>query len=154
MKLIKIKITNKRDTFNYKILEVSANMTLYKFAEVIVKRFGFYFDHPFGFYDNVESPFKSKVIYELFTDLDDVEHTPEARGVQKYYFVSDLFENRKKMLFLFDYGDNWEFILDLLDDSQQVLDVPKNYYKLYESHGEDPEQYSDIDGESEQYMVN
>lgn len=154
MQLTKIKVTNKRDKMNYKVLEVPGNMTLYKFAEVIVKRFGFYFDHPFGFYDNLEKPFNSKEIYELFTDLDDVEHTLGARGVQKYYFVSDLFENRKKMLFLFDYGDNWEFILEILDDSQQVLDVPKNYYKLYESHGEDPEQYPDIDDENEQNFVN
>src|SRR4029077_4486478 len=131
-----------------------ANMTLYKFAEVIVKRFGFYFDHPFGFYDNLESPFNSKEIYELFTDLDDVEHTPGAKGVQKYYFVSDLFENRKKMLFLFDYGDTWEFIVEILDDSQQVLDVPKNYYKLYESHGEVPEQYPNLNDEDERNTLN
>ena len=149
-----MKITNKRNKANYKILEVSANMTLYKFAEVIVKRFGFYFDHPFGFYDNLNDPFKSKVIYELFTDLDDVEHIPGARGVQKYFFVSDLFENRKKMLFLFDYGDTWEFILDMLDDSQHVLDVPKNYYKVYESHGEDPEQYPNIVEEKEENFAN
>jgi len=50
MKLIKMKIINKRGEVDYKILEVSVNMTLYKFAEIIVKRFGFYFDHAFGFY--------------------------------------------------------------------------------------------------------
>ena len=145
MKLIKLKVTNNDDKANYKIIEVPTNMILYKFAEVLVKRFGFYFDHAFGFYDNLENPFDSKEIYELFTDLEDVETTPNAKGVQKYYFVSDLFERNKKMLFLFDYGDNWEFILELLDDSQEVLSVPKSYYKLYESHGEDPDQYPEVD---------
>jgi len=140
-----MKITNKRDKANYKILEVSENMTLYKLAEIIVKMFGFYFDHCFGFYDNLENPFDSKEIYELFTDMDEVEHTSGAKGVQKYYFVSDLFENNNKMLFLFDYGDGWEFILEMMDNSQKVLGVPKNYYKLYETHGEDPEQYPDLD---------
>ncbi|HUD44788.1 MAG TPA: hypothetical protein VMR41_04555 [Patescibacteria group bacterium] len=154
MQLIKMKVTNKREKANYKVLEVSADITLYKFAEIIVKRFGFYFDHSFGFYDNLEDHFKSKEIYELFTDLDDVEHTPGAKGVRKYYFVSDLFKNRKKMLFLFDYGDTWEFILEVLDDSQRVQDVPKNYYKLYESHGEDPEQYPDIEDEVEEKFIN
>jgi len=154
MHLIKMRITNKRNKTNYKVLEVPGNMTLYKFAEIIVKRFGFYFDHSFGFYDNLENPFDSKEIYELFSDLDDVESTSGAKGVQKYYFVSDLFRSNKKMLFLFDYGDTWEFILEILDDSQQVLEVPKNYYRLYESHGEDPEQYPNIDDESEQDRLN
>ena len=149
MKLLNIRIINKRDAANYKILEVSENTTLYKFAEIVVKRFGLYFDHAFGFYDNLENPFDSKEIYELFTDMDDIEHTAGAMGVQKYYFVSDLFKNNKKMLFLFDYGDTWEFIIELIDDTQKVLAVPKNYYKLYESHGNDPEQYSDIDTDDE-----
>ena len=96
MRLIKLKVVNKDDVKNYKVLEVPENMTLYKFAEVLVKRFRFYFDHAFGFYDNLENPFDSKDFYELFTYLDDVEHTPGAKGVQKYYFVGDLFERRKK----------------------------------------------------------
>lgn len=144
-----MKITNKRNVTNYKILEVPENMTLYKFAEVIIKRFGFYFDHCFGFYDNLEHPFNSKEIYELFTDLNDVEKTPRAKGVQKFYFVSDLFKINKQMLFLFDYGDTWEFILEVMDDSQRILGVPKNYYRLYESHGEDPEQYPNLDTNEE-----
>lgn len=49
------------------------------------------------------------------------------------------------MLFLFDYGDSWHFILECLDDSEKVLKIPRNYYKLYESHGEDPEQYPPLD---------
>ena len=51
------------------------------------------------------------------------------------------------MLFLFDYGDNWNFILELLDKSERVYEVPKNYFKVYESHGEDPEQYPEVDEE-------
>lgn len=120
-------------------------MTLYELAEAIVKRFGFYFDHAFGFYDNLENPFGSKEIYELFTDMDEVKHTSGAKGVQKYYFVNDLFEKNNKMLFLFDYGDSWEFILEMMDNFQEVLGVPKNYYKLYETHGEDPGQYPSLD---------
>lgn len=143
--LIKLKIINERDRKNYKLLEVPSNMTLYKFAEIIIKSFGFYFDHAFGFYNNIENPYKSKEMYELFTDMEDVEHTPNAKGVKKFYFVSDLFENNTQMLFLFDYGDCWHFILELLDDSEKVYSIPKNYYKIYESFGEDPQQYPDID---------
>jgi len=145
MQLIRLKVINKRDKKNFKILEVPGNMTLYKVAEVIVKSFGFYFDHCFGFYDNFDNPNKSTEMFELFTDLEDVEHTPNAKGVKKHYFVSDLFEKNVRMLFLFDYGDGWHFILELLDDKERVYSVPKNYYKIFESHGVDPEQYPDID---------
>jgi len=143
MQLIKLKVINERDKKNFKILEVPGNMTLYKFAEVIVKSFKFYFDHAFGFYSNIDNPYKSKDIYKLFTDMEDVEHTPNAKGVKKFYFVSDLFEKNTNVLFLFDYGDGWEFTLELLDDTEKVYGVPKNYYKIYESHGENPEQYPD-----------
>lgn len=145
MQLTKFKIINQKDKTNYKIMEVPSNMTLYKFAETIVKSFGFYFDHCFGFYDNLENPLKSKVIFELFTDLEDAEHTPNAKGVKRFYFVSDLFANNKKMLFLFDYGDSWYFTLELLDDSETIFKIPKNYYKIYEARGDDPEQYPPLD---------
>ncbi|MBU0578614.1 hypothetical protein KKE34_02150 [Patescibacteria group bacterium] len=77
--------------------------------------------------------------------FNDVEHTPNAKGVKRFYFVSDLFANNKKMLFLFDYGDSWYFTLELLDNSENVFKTPKNYYKIYEARGEDPEQYPPLD---------
>ncbi|OIO44798.1 MAG: hypothetical protein AUJ41_01675 [Candidatus Pacebacteria bacterium CG1_02_43_31] len=145
MKLVQIKITNNRNRNNFKIIEVSEYMVLYKFAELIVKSFGFYFDHCFGFYDNLDNPNKSTKMFELFTDLEDVEHTPNAMGVKKFYFVSDLFEKNKTMLFLFDYGESWHFTLELMNKSKKVHKIPKNYYVIYESHGQDPEQYPPLD---------
>ena len=90
------------DKKNYKIIEVPNSMTLYKFAEILVKSFGFYFDHAFGFYSDVDDLYESDEKYKLFTDMDEVEHTPNAKGVKKFWFVSDLFEKQKKFLFLFD----------------------------------------------------
>lgn len=145
MKLVQIKITNNRDKNNFKIIEVSEHMVLYKFAELIVKSFGFYFDHAFGFYNNLNNPYKSDIVFELFTDIDDVESTPNAMGVKKFYFISDLFEKNKTMLFLFDYGESWNFTLELMDKSKKVHKIPKSYYVIYESHGEDPDQYPPLD---------
>ena len=121
------------------------NMTLYKFAEILIKSFRFNFDHAFGFYSNVRNPFKSELIHELFADLEDVESAPEAKGVKKFYMVEDLFHNYKKILFLFDYGDNWEFILETTGETEEVYQVPRNYHKIIESHGEDPDQYPDYE---------
>lgn len=143
--LRKIKVINLRNRKNYKIIEVPNNLTLYKFAEIIVNAFGFDFDHCFGFYDNLKDIYKSKVMYELFTDLPDVENTPGAHGVQKFFFVSDLFETQDNFLFLFDYGDNWEFELVTLEKLEKANKVPKNYYKIIESHGTDPIQYPEED---------
>lgn len=123
MKLIKLKVTNDRDLKNFKVIEVPCNMTLYKFAEFLLKSFGFYFDHAFGFYDNIKKPLKSKVIFELSSDIKDIDHNPDAKGVKKFY-VDDLFESNQKMFFLFDYCDTWHFHLEFLDDSM-VYEVPK-----------------------------
>lgn len=145
MQVIKLKIINNRDKRNFKLLEVPMNMTLYKFAEVIVKSFGFYFDHAFGFYNDLSNPNKSKIMYELFTDLDDAEHTPNAKGVKKFYFVSDLVEKKIQWLFLFDYGDSWFFTLEFIGEPEDVYKIPMHYYKVHKSHGEDPEQYPEVD---------
>ena len=148
MKIYVFKITNKADAKNYKIIEVPENMSLYNFANKIVKSFHFDFDHSFGFSSNLINFYKpAKKLFELFTDLDDVEHTPGAKGVKKY-FISDAFDNQgDKMLFLFDYGDNWEFIIECIVNSQQVVNASGNYFKLIEFHGDDPEQYPDYDEE-------
>lgn len=145
MKLITLKITNNSDNQNYKIIQVPLNMTLYKFAEITVKAFRFNFDHAFGFYSNLKNPFQSELIHELFADMDDTEATPGSKGVKMFYMVEDLFQRNKKILFLFDYGDNWEFILEPTGEVETVFQVPKNYHKIIESHGEDPEQYPECE---------
>lgn len=43
--------------------------TKFSLAESIVDSFNFYFDHCFGFYDNIERWIKSEEGYELFADI-------------------------------------------------------------------------------------
>lgn len=147
MKIHKFKIVNKRDRKNWKILEVPGNMSLYYFAEKIIKTFGFNFDHCFCFTSNLDNPHKpAKKLFELFVDIDEVENTEGAMGVKKY-FITDAFEKtRDKMLFLFDYGDGWMFEVECLDNSEDAIRTTRNYWKLIETHGEDPEQYPNYDG--------
>lgn len=146
MKIFKFKIINKRDKRNWKVLEVPENMSLYTFAEKIIKSFGFDFDHSFCFTSKLDNPSgPAEKLFELFVDLDDVENTEGAKGVRKY-FISDAFEKKgDKMLYLFDYGDGWEFLLECLDNTEDVIRTSRNYFKLVESHGEDPEQYPNWD---------
>ena len=138
-------MTNLDNPGNYKILDVASNLTLYRFARIIVKAFHFDFDHAFGFYNNIDDHYRSTKIFELFSDMPDVEHTPGAQGVKRFFMVSDLYKEDDTFLFLFDYGDGWRFKLEFLDDSEKVYHVPDSYYKIFESHGEDPEQYPNYD---------
>jgi hypothetical protein len=126
------------------VLEVGENMTLYDFAKVIVRSFSFDFDHAFGFSSNLDHFYKpAEKLFELFADLENVEQTPGSKGVKRY-FVSDAFEKKgDKMLFLFDYGDDWQFDVSCLDNSEKIHSASRKYYKLIESHGDDPEQYPD-----------
>jgi hypothetical protein len=53
----------------FRVLEIPGDFTLYSLAEAIVDSFGFYFDHPFGFYDNIKKWPNSNEGYELFADI-------------------------------------------------------------------------------------
>ena len=87
--------------------------TLYSFARVITKAFGFYFDHCFGFYDNFAHYHDSTKAYELFADIDEEPVSPTAKGVQKTQLRSVFKRPGEKTLFLFDYGDGWRFSVEL-----------------------------------------
>ncbi len=92
---------------------ISGTKSLYNFAGTIVKAFGFYFDHPFGFYSNLVSLDDSSVGYELFADIGEEPLRPHFKGVKKTK-ISEAFSNiGTKMLFFFDYGDEWHFIVEL-----------------------------------------
>lgn len=91
------------------VIAISGSINLYGLAEHIIDTVGFEFDHAFGFYDNRRDPFKSSEFYTLFADMDDVEDDGEP-GVNKT-FIEDVFKKGKRMLFLFDYGEDWKFQL-------------------------------------------
>ncbi|PKL72156.1 hypothetical protein CVV26_02700 [Candidatus Kuenenbacteria bacterium HGW-Kuenenbacteria-1] len=122
-------------------IAILENDNLYNFAKVIINSFGFMFDHCFGFYSNLEERkmYDSKEIYELFTDLKDEEHTPKAKGVKKEKISEAFKEKGKKMLFYFDYGDSWNFFVELKDIKE--TDIKKSYPILLSRHGKKPEQY-------------
>ena len=64
----------------YRTIAIQGNKTLYKLAETIIKSFDFYFDHCFGFYDNLTNPLKANEGYELFQDIGEDSNFP---GVKK-----------------------------------------------------------------------
>jgi hypothetical protein len=124
----------------YRIIEIEGGKSLYNLASAIVKAFGFDFDHAFGFYNNLKNQYDSDEIYELFIDMEGPE--PGKKGVKKVK-ICDVFEPKKKMLFLFDYGDDWMFLVeckDLLDPTTKA-----KYPKVIEMVGKAPEQYPECE---------
>lgn len=123
-------------------IEILGGSTLYKLAETIIDAFNFDFDHCFGFFSNTEGDyFKSKKKYELFADLEDEGIEPVDSGSVKKNKVKDVFKKEgEEMLFYFDYGDSWEFIIKFDSFGKKI--VGKNYPKIIESKGRAPRQYA------------
>jgi hypothetical protein len=120
----------------FRIIAVPQNVSLYKFAEIILESFHFDVDHCFGFFDNLKNIYDSQEGYELFNDIG--EET-EYKSVKKTKIENVFKFPGKKMCFMFDYGDDWRFIVEFKNDDT-VTNI-KSFPKLLESKGKAPEQY-------------
>jgi len=143
VKIFKITVSDRSAKIQgnpYRLLAVPSNYSLYKFANVIIDSFDFDFDHCFGFFDNLKNIFDSIEGYELFADIG--EET-DFKSVKKNK-IEKVFESpKKKMCFIFDYGDDWRFITEFIKD-EQVEDLNK-FPKILETFGKSPEQYPDYE---------
>ena len=119
-------------------IKIFGSRTLYNFAKVINKAFDFSFDHAFGFYDSFGDLREAKKVYELFVDAGE-EASPTAQGV-KNTKISQVFVNPgEKMLFLFDYGDEWRFTVELKEIRK--TEEKESEPVILESIGKAPGQY-------------
>jgi len=125
-------------------IEVLENASLYKLAEAIVNSYNFNFDHCFGFFSEIVEGghLKSERKYELFTDLiEEGENLePTGAGSVKKTKVKDVWQNiGDKMLFLFDYGDSWQFAVELVGFSEKKS--YQKYPRVLRKIGRAPRQY-------------
>jgi len=126
----------------YRDFEIPSANNLYDLGGVIVQVFGFDFDHPFGFYSKLSGRvFDSPVKYELFADMGE----SEARSVKRTRIVEAFPTVGAKMTFLFDYGDNWQFRIEVIGQNRKEPGVM--YPRLLKTIGAAPEQYPDPDDE-------
>jgi hypothetical protein len=120
-------------------IQIAHTKSLYNFAKVITRAFGFYFDHCFGFYDNFERYHDSKKAFELFFDIGEEPLSPATKSVKKTQLGSAFKHPGEKLLFLFDYGDGWRFTVELKEI--KIADKPDLKPVVLESIGEAPLQY-------------
>lgn len=131
----------------YRDIEIDENATLYRLAEAIVTAFGFDFDHAFGFYSKLTSSFlKSPRQYELFADIGESE--AGAKGVERTPATEAFTRVGSKMLFLFDYGDEWLFVVELLE--RKPKEGRSRRARVVASVGVAPEQYPSFEDDEEE----
>jgi hypothetical protein len=128
----------------YRDIEIDSGKSLYDLAEGIVGAFDFDFDHAFGFYSKLTGHyFDSPSKYELFADLEGGES--DAKSVKRTKVAQAFPDVGSKMLFLFDYGDQWEFKVEVIGLGEKV---PKaRYPKVLAIVGKAPPQYPDLEEE-------
>ena len=127
---------------NFRDIEIAGSASLYKLAEAINRAYGFDFDHAFGFYSKLTGNFYgSPVKYELFADMG--EPSEGARSVKKTTVAEAYGKDKAKLLFLFDYGDEWLFKTERTASGPKAAKV--KYPRVAKAEGEAPEQYPDVE---------
>ena len=128
----------------YRDIEIAGTGSLYALAQAIVRSFDFDFDHAFGFYSKLKGNiYNSPVRYELFVDIGEGEG--DARSVKRTRVIKAFPSVGTKMRFLFDYGDEWEFLVELV---KRKPNEPKaKLPRLLISAGKAPAQYPDPEDE-------
>jgi Plasmid pRiA4b ORF-3-like protein len=141
-----LRVTLQDESSIYREIEIESQKTLAALAKAIVQAFGFGFDHAFGFYPKLtgHDVMRSQPKYELFADM---EGGTDAKSVKKTR-VADAFPDLgHKMLFLYDYGDDWRFVVEVIGLGEKVEKT--RYPKILRKVGEAPEQYGAWDEDEE-----
>ena len=126
----------------YREIEIDSGRSLHDLAEAIVRAFGFDLDHAFGFYGKLTGNYTaSPVRYELFADVEG--GSSDAGSVKRTKVARAFPAVGTTMLFLFDYGDEWRFKVELVGLGTKI---PKERYpKVLASVGKAPPQYQGMD---------
>jgi hypothetical protein len=128
----------------YRDIEIAGTGSLYTLAQAIVRSFDFHFDHAFGFYSKLKgNVYDSSVRYELFVDIGEGEG--DAGSVKRTRVIKAFPSVGTKMRFLFDYGDEWEFLVELV--KQKPKEPKVKLPRLLISTGKAPAQYPDPEDE-------
>lgn len=131
----------------YRDIIVPEDILLYDLAMAIVFSFDFDFDHLFAFGNNPNSFYNSTIQYELDHDDCEEEHKDmkrkskvEITPISEVKFFSKI---KDKMSFIFDFGQDWLFELELRDFGQKSHNI--KYPLTLKVNGESPEQYPEYD---------
>lgn len=141
--------------YAYRVIEIFGKQTLDELASAILESFDFIDDHAYGFYDNLKNWTAATEKYEWFVDDEDLKAASwfhsDARSVKCTAVASVFTIDKKKMLFLFDYGEEWHFIVQLLRTTHAEADAL--YPRVISSQGDSQEQYPMYEDDAEEEAV-
>ena len=128
----------------YRDIEIDGKATLHALAEAITSAFNFDFDHAFGFFSRLTGHvYDSPVRYELFAEAgadatsQSVKRTPVALAFPRV---------GSRMLFLFDYGHEWRFLVEVVGQRESAN---KGFFtRVVGTAGKAPRQYEVFDDEA------
>src|SRR5829696_5111503 len=134
-----VRVTLVHEPSVYRELEVDSSKSLYRLAEAIVAAFGFYSGR------TERTLMSAKPKYQLFADMgrDAFGDKSDALSVKKTRIIDAFPKVGHAMTFLFDYGDEWLFRVEVVGLGQKVAKV--RYPRVLKEGGEAPEQYPDPD---------
>jgi hypothetical protein len=121
----------------YRIVAVDSEYSLYKLAEIVNKSFDFKLDQPFGFYNNLTKWELSDVSYEMMDELGDIDDKKLKKTVARSVFA----KKGDKMLYFFDYAEEWRFLIEYL--GEEKIGAKEKLPFVVEVIGEAPPQYGD-----------
>lgn len=128
----------------YRDIEMSSSSTLAELAEAIVAAFGFDMDHAYGFYSKLTGKlFDSPRRFELFADLEG----SGSRSVKRTRVITAFQKVGSAMTFLYDYGDEWRFRVEVVATGQAQPGPGAGYPRIVSKLGKAPPQYPDIEDE-------
>jgi hypothetical protein len=129
----------------YRDIEIPSSASLYDLAESIVGAYNFDFDHAFGFFSNLTgNVFRSPVGYELFADSD---ADSSSKSVKRTKIEQAFRTVGSKMTFLFDYGDEWHFKVEVIGIGKP--EAKARYPRVVKTVGDAPPQYPAADNDDE-----
>lgn len=126
------------------VVEMPSRSSFADLAEMILKAMDFDDDHAYGFFDNLKNVYRSKEKYTLFADQGDADD-PSEKGVSKTSVDSAFPKVGKKLMFLFDYGDDWHFLVTCSGIAEDAKRGKR--FRVVSVTGERPVQYPDFDEE-------
>ena len=107
--IIRVKFLHKKSIF--RDIEIPSSASLHALANWILIAFDMEEGHLFGFGDNPRSYWRSEIQYELDFELDERR---DLRSTDTKIENVPFFQNPKdKMSFLYDFGEEWEFEVEL-----------------------------------------
>jgi hypothetical protein len=137
-----LKSDNQKGTFTFKVsiykawrtFSISGKNTLDDLHLAIQEAYSFENDHLYSFSFDPQR-----------LDPKKCYHSPEGN---EYPYASEVYIGRlnlyvgQKLLYVFDYGDWWEFSIEVIDITKEPH---FGAYKLLQQHGDSPEQYPEFD---------